>query len=148
MAHQLTHFCELVDQLFRQTARRHRLRPSDLRCLAALREDREVPVSRLAVRLGLSRSRVSRILDRLEEHRLLRRAIDPVDRRGVNVHATVRGQKLLEEFYNGMLPVANGGENRDAESLNHLVEQVSQALARNLNQVGASSSDPLEEARG
>lgn len=100
----LTLYCGLFERLEREVARRHRLRLSDLRCLHEFRWDEEIPVRHLARRLGLSRSRVSRILDRLEEHRLVKRAIDPVDRRGINVHATAKGRRLLEDFYSALEP--------------------------------------------
>lgn len=136
LVRQLTQFCGLFEKLERETARRHKLRLSDFRCLNEFRWEEPVPVRRLAQRLSLSRSRVSRILDRLEEHRLVRRAIDSVDRRGINVHATARGRRLLDEFYATLADAAPDGSSRFDEqataSASRLVERLCQDLSLRL----------------
>ncbi len=139
----LTLYCGLFEQLERRIARRHRLRISDLRCLHEFRWDEEIPVRTLAQRLGLSRSRVSRILDRLEEHRLVKRAIDPVDRRGINVHATAKGRRLLEEFYAALKPEPDASAEplpaADVACANRVVFELCRELSERLCNDGPES---------
>ncbi len=148
----LTLYCGLFERLEREVARRHRLRQSDLRCLHEFRWDEEIPVRHLARRLGLSRSRVSRILDRLEEHRLVRRAIDPVDRRGINVHATAKGRRLLEEFYSALEPASAEQHESlrpdDVACANRVVTELCRELAGRLENGRLETIEAPVEAQG
>lgn len=52
----------------------------------------------LAARLGVPKPAISRALDRLTEKELLRRKLDPKDRRDVLVHRTLAGAVFLSEL--------------------------------------------------
>jgi DNA-binding MarR family transcriptional regulator len=55
-------------------------------------------VGDLAVKLGVTPPTVTTILDRLVDHRLVRREDDPVDRRLVIVRLTSQGRDLLQRL--------------------------------------------------
>jgi DNA-binding MarR family transcriptional regulator len=61
--------------------------------LFALAQPGELPIVALRRELGLKPSTVTNILDRLEARGLLRRAINPDDRRSLVVHLTARGKR-------------------------------------------------------
>ncbi len=56
-------------------------------------------VRALARLLGVHKPVITRALDRLSRHGLVRRQRDPADRRSVLVQRTVRGAVFLSEFY-------------------------------------------------
>ena len=53
---------------------------------------------RVAEVLGLSRTTVTGLLDRLEDADLLTRTVDPEDRRSFSLHVTSQGRALLQEI--------------------------------------------------
>jgi DNA-binding MarR family transcriptional regulator len=77
----------------------------------------------LAARLAVSKPAITRALDRLAEFDLIRRKIDPLDRRSVLVQRTPTGQAFMRDL-RGILrsaaqvkpePAATNGRNRHAE---------------------------------
>lgn len=56
-------------------------------------------VRALARLLGVHKPVITRALDRLSRHGLVRRQRDPADRRSVLVQRTVKGAVFLSEFY-------------------------------------------------
>lgn len=74
----------------------------EFRTLRVFRSDPQLHVKELIERVNLSGSRLSRILESLEEKGFLTRSIDPDDRRGIVVTLTKKGStmsKNLEERY-------------------------------------------------
>ena len=55
-----------------------------------------LPAGRLAGLAGMPQASLSRLLAKLEERDLVRRAVDPADRRRVEVELTAGGRSLLE----------------------------------------------------
>lgn len=52
----------------------------------------------LSRRLGIHKPSITRAVDAFEELGLAKRFPDVIDRRSVNVRATIRGQKLVEKW--------------------------------------------------
>ena len=69
---------------------------TQLRALRSLR-DGPRPAGELGRKLGLSATSMTRILDRLEDRRLLHRSRDDEDRRKVMVTLSAEGQRLVGE---------------------------------------------------
>jgi MarR family transcriptional regulator, organic hydroperoxide resistance regulator len=69
-----------------------------LHVLIELQESGPLPVSELAHLLGISPPSASSIVDRMEEHDLVRRVRDSEDRRVVHVEASERGRDLVSEL--------------------------------------------------
>lgn len=78
---------------------RHGLTLSGLELLGRLAAapQRRLRLSELAAQAGLSLSRVSRIVDSLEQRRLLERHVCPSDARAVEAQLTPRGLRLARE---------------------------------------------------
>jgi DNA-binding MarR family transcriptional regulator len=75
---------------------------SEFRCLRAFRGEKHLQAKHLIERIQLSGSRLTRILESLEEHGYVTRTIDPKDRRSITVTLTKKGIALsttLEERY-------------------------------------------------
>jgi DNA-binding MarR family transcriptional regulator len=75
---------------------------AEFKLFRAFRTDQVLSVNELAERLGLSPSRLTRIIDVLEEKRLVRRAISTRDRRVMDISLTDVGhtvQRRLEDTY-------------------------------------------------
>jgi DNA-binding MarR family transcriptional regulator len=75
---------------------------SEFRCLRAFRGEKHLQVKHLIERIQLSGSRLTRILEALEEHGYVTRTIDPKDRRSITVTLTKKGIALsatLEKRY-------------------------------------------------
>ncbi len=75
---------------------------AEFRLLRCFRGDYTLSVGELARRMGLSNSRLTRILDGLVEKGIVRRDIAPQDRRMMEVMLTTEGKKIeknLEKTY-------------------------------------------------
>jgi DNA-binding MarR family transcriptional regulator len=72
--------------------------PTQLRVLSIIAHSRHVNMSRLAEALDVVPSSASRLCDRLEAAGLLRRVLDPRDRREVRLLLTASAKRLLEEL--------------------------------------------------
>ena len=74
----------------------------EFKLFRAFRTDPMLSVNELAERLGLSPSRLTRIIDGLEEKRFVRRTIGSQDRRVMEITLTEQGRKVqrqLEDTY-------------------------------------------------
>ncbi|MGH2442100.1 MAG: MarR family winged helix-turn-helix transcriptional regulator [Chloroflexota bacterium] len=89
--------------------------------LISLQDCGETTVSELAALLQISAPSTSSILDRMEEHQVIERSRDAVDRRVVHVRITERGRVLVEEMM---------GLQR--EHLNRLLEAMTDDEARDV----------------
>lgn len=78
------------------------LSPSDLECLGFLEHDGPTAAGRLGELTGLTSGAVTRMIDRLEARRFVRRRPDPDDRRRVVVELVPGRSKELEPFYGPM----------------------------------------------
>ncbi|MDP9266529.1 MAG: MarR family transcriptional regulator [Chloroflexota bacterium] len=79
--------------------------PSDLECLGFLEDAGPMTAGRLAEFTGLTSGAVTRMIDRLEGRRYVRRRSDPGDRRKVLVELVPGRAKEFERFYG---PMARG----------------------------------------
>ncbi|MBN2789261.1 MAG: MarR family transcriptional regulator [Candidatus Delongbacteria bacterium] len=72
---------------------------SELNCLKQYFDADILSVKDLAERLNITSGGVTRIVASLEEAGILRRDMDPKDRRGINVTLTPKGLKTSKELY-------------------------------------------------
>lgn len=73
------------------------LRPAQYSVLLLIRQNPGLSQITLACALGIERARLVRLLDQLEERRLVERRPSASDRRSHAMHLTPQGEKLLEE---------------------------------------------------
>jgi DNA-binding MarR family transcriptional regulator len=78
------------------------LSPSDLECLGSLELEGPMTAGRLAHLTGLTTGAVTRMIDRLEAVRYVRRRDDPADRRRVVVELNPARMKEFAPFYGPM----------------------------------------------
>lgn len=100
---------------------------SQLRVLGIL-WDRRLRMTDLAAHLGLDRSTLSGLVDRAERRGLLARGRSPVDRRGVDVFATPKGQALMAHLHTQLRAVL-------APSIGHLTPERCVELVRLLEPI-------------
>lgn len=85
--------------------RRHDLNAADRRCLGLVSIAPRA-AGEIAAETGLTPAAVTSLIDRLEARKLVRRRLDPSDRRKVLVEATEPAQQLVATHY---LPIATAG---------------------------------------
>jgi len=72
---------------------------SELKCLKNFLSNDRISVKDLAERLGITSGGVTKIVGQLEEKSILRRDMDPDDRRGILVSLTGEGRDLITELH-------------------------------------------------
>jgi 5'-methylthioadenosine phosphorylase len=125
----------LAEPLQRELASRHGLSLGDLHAVRVLARIDETPVSRFGAELGVPRSTITNLVDRLERAQLVERAASPTDRRVTLVRLTSAGRRVADDT--GFL--------RDSEIARRLLalEPPAQAaLAELLERVVAAWADP------
>jgi len=85
------------------------LSPTQRLALATAVDESPLRLGALAERMGTSDATASRTVDGLEALGLLRRAVDPTDRRGVLVVATPRAVELLAEKRRRLVDILASG---------------------------------------
>jgi DNA-binding MarR family transcriptional regulator len=78
------------------------LAATDLECMSFLQQDGPMTAGRLAELTGLTSGAVTRLIDRLESRKYVRRRSDPNDRRRVVVELNPAYIKDFERFYGPM----------------------------------------------
>jgi len=86
----------LVEPLQRELAASHGISLGDLHAVRTLARLGEVPVSRYGAELGLARSTITNLVDRLERAGLVVRVASPSDRRVTLVGLTESGRETME----------------------------------------------------
>jgi DNA-binding MarR family transcriptional regulator len=71
-----------------------------VRVLVLLHNQRHQTMGGLADALGVNRSTATRVCERLEAKHLVRRRVDPDDRRSVHAELTRKGAKLVQQMIN------------------------------------------------
>lgn len=71
---------------------------SEFRTLRVFRNENQLHIKDLIGRIDLSASRLTRILDNLEEKKFLKRTLDPGNRRSMIVALTPKGASLVHEL--------------------------------------------------
>jgi DNA-binding MarR family transcriptional regulator len=101
----------------------------EVRCIGALRPGEQLSAGDLALRLALSPSRASRVINGVREKGLLSESLDPQDRRAVSISLTPSGEdmrKLIEKKKNEcerrlLARLKNGQERAVREGLDALI---------------------------
>ena len=112
---------------------------AEVRCLLLFSGERYLTVKTLSEKLDVAKSRVTKILDRLEEKALVRRLLDPADARVVLIGLTAAGMEKVKEIdafhqdiHGRILARMNEGERHDLlfqlEKLRSAMESVKATL--------------------
>jgi DNA-binding MarR family transcriptional regulator len=88
----------LVNAVYAESGREHGLTPQQGQLLCVLMA-RPCGMGELGAMLGLAKSSLTGLVDRIERLGLVRREPDPQDTRAVRVALTPQGSRLAEEFY-------------------------------------------------
>ena len=88
-------YCQLKDK---KIAKSINLTCSELNCLKQYFDIDIISVKDLAEKLNITSGGVTRIVASLEEAGILRRDMDPNDRRGINVTLTDKGNALIKDL--------------------------------------------------
>jgi DNA-binding MarR family transcriptional regulator len=86
-------------------AKQLKITVSEFRCIRVFRGEKHLPIKHLVERINLSGSRLTRILESLEEHGFVTRSIDPTDRRSITVTLTKKGVTLSETLESRYLQI-------------------------------------------
>jgi len=86
----------LAEPLQRELAARHGISLADLHAVRVLARQGEVPISRYGDELGVPRSTITNLVDRLERAGLVERLPGPTDRRVTLVRLAPAGQRAVE----------------------------------------------------
>lgn len=76
----------------------HGLTQAEFRCLRLFGSDESVNNKKIAERMSLSPSRLTRIIDGLVKKEYINREIDPADRRNMRVTLSRRGKLLVHQL--------------------------------------------------
>ncbi|MGA2512582.1 MAG: MarR family transcriptional regulator [Candidatus Limnocylindrales bacterium] len=86
----------LAEPVQRELAARHGISLADLYAVRVLARQGEVPISRYGDELGVPRSTITNLVDRLERAGLVERLPGPTDRRVTLVRLAPAGQRAVE----------------------------------------------------
>lgn len=81
-----------------RTAHKLNLTVAEFKLLRSIGNDEKVPAGELAKRLGLSSSRLTRIIDGLVKKRIVKKEVGGKDRRVVEIQLTPEGVKMRENL--------------------------------------------------
>jgi len=93
--HRLNH---VLQEQFNQRLKQYDVSWPQWMVLNVLHTDSSITPAVIAVQLGIDRSGVTRLLDRLEKKDYLTREHDKLDRRSVNLLLTTKGRSLIDEM--------------------------------------------------
>lgn len=110
----------------------------EFRTLRVFRTDRQLQVKELLERVNLSGSRLSRILESLEERGFLTRSIDPDDRRSIVVTLTKKGSTMAKNLEERYIQIHE-------EILEGIPEELHEPLMQGLNKMLSSLERWLKE---
>jgi DNA-binding MarR family transcriptional regulator len=104
------------------------LAPSDLECLGYLDDGGPMTAGRLSELTGLTSGAVTRMVDRLESAKYVRRRSDPADRRKVIIELVPGRAKEFERFYGPMARAATERLSRYSDAELVLVAELLEAM--------------------
>jgi DNA-binding MarR family transcriptional regulator len=137
----------LVEPLQRELAASHGISLGDLYAVRVLARLGEVPVSRYGAELGVPRSTITNLVDRLEHAGLVARVASPNDRRVTLVRLTETGQDAVEARTRiSESDVGRGILALDATDQTTLAELLERVVASQSEQDGAGASDASDES--
>lgn len=128
----------LAEPLQRELAARHGISLGDLHAVHVLARLGEIPISRYGAEVGVQRSTITNLVDRLERAGLVERLPGPTDRRVTLVRLAPAGRKAVEET--GLLR-----QSEVAARLFALDPAAQATLAELLERVVAGPSEPLAD---
>jgi|NGEPerStandDraft_6_1074524.scaffolds.fasta_scaffold48440_4 DNA-binding MarR family transcriptional regulator len=133
----------LAEPLQRELAARHGVSLGDLHAVRVLARIGEAPMSRYGKELGVPRSTITNLVDRLERARLVERAPSATDRRVTLVRLAAAGRRAVEDT--DLLR-----RSRVAACLLALEPGAQATLAELLERVvaGLSETPPADDGRG
>jgi DNA-binding MarR family transcriptional regulator len=137
----------LVEPLQRELAASHGISLGDLYAVRVLARLGEVPVSRYGAELGVPRSTITNLVDRLEHAELVARVASASDRRVTLVRLTETGQDAVEARTRiSESDVGRGILALDATDQTTLAELLERVVASQSEQDGAGGSDASDES--
>lgn len=102
-------FSQMLDKLYQcctdrhvYLSEKHGLPQAELRCLLLFGAERYLTAKGIAVRLGIAKSRVTKLVDGLVAKELINRVADPADSRVTLLALTPGGQKKRQEIMAAM----------------------------------------------
>lgn len=107
---------------------------SEFKCIRAFHGDADLSVKEIAKRMGLTSSRLTRILDGMFEKKIVTRDFDPDDRRVIRVRLTERGKTIAKR-----LNVDN--QTIHEEILHHIPIKSQQDVVRALENLAQAMND-------
>ncbi|GAA2617003.1 MarR family transcriptional regulator [Paractinoplanes durhamensis] len=117
----------LVNAAYSENSREYGFSPQQGQLLCILRSQ-PYGMGELGAVLGLAKSSVTGLVDRLERGGLVRREPDPADSRAVRVALTARGGKIADQFYTEtrerILGLAAGLTDAERETLAALLARI------------------------
>ena len=137
----------LVEPLQRELAASHGISLGDLYAVRVLARLGEVPVSRYGAELGVPRSTITNLVDRLEHAELVARVASASDRRVTLVRLTETGQDAAEARTRiSESDVGRGILALDPTDQTTLAELLERVVASQSEQDGAAASDASDES--
>ena len=103
---------------------------TDVMALGNLYADGPLSAADLATRLGITRSSVTALVDRLEDAGLVERQSDPDDRRRLRLTLTTQGRAAVQRARGWSLEALRGIEQDRLPTIAQALEQLSEALSR------------------
>jgi len=96
LTYELEKSCQKKENLF---CSRMNLTPMEFRCVRYLHENGNILASEVASHLGVTRPRITNILNNLEQKKFIQRDTDKKDRRNIQITLNSEGKKFANEMY-------------------------------------------------
>jgi len=132
--------CQLKD---RKIAEQLGISTSELNCLKIFIEGNiKISVKDLAERLNITSGGVTKIVGQLEDRSILRRDMDPEDRRGILVSLTSEGRSLINKLHkitnDYYTSIFSGLSDKEKDSILFGLESLNEAWEKNTGDISGS----------
>jgi len=132
--------CQLKD---RKIAEQLGISTSELNCLKIFIEGSiKISVKDLAERLNITSGGVTKIVGQLEDRSILRRDMDPEDRRGILVSLTSEGRSLINKLHkitnDYYTSIFSGLSDKEKDSILFGLESLNEAWEKNTGDISGS----------
>lgn len=111
----------------------------EFRCIRMFRDESQLPIKTLLERVELSSSRLSRILESLENKGFVTRKLDVSDRRSILVNLTKKGKSLTGDLENRFIEIHH-------EILSGVPDEMHESLTTGLRNLITSLNRWLDES--
>lgn len=126
-----------LDHSDRLILEKFNLTPTQFRLLSLIDSTKGQRLTTLSDRLLRSKSQVTRVIDILEENNIVRRTIDPIDRRAQHVVLTKSGKSLRDrishEHQESLEELFSILDNDEQHVLTHMLDKLKQGMAQFLD---------------